>query len=49
MGFIKGEKVAWVEYHSKDWELLVSLGYVTMFILEDGFTAQMLFAPKWYN
>jgi len=48
MGF-KGEKIAYVEYHSKDWEILVGMGYVTMFILDGGIIAQMLFTPKLWN
>jgi len=48
MGF-RGEKIAYVKYHSKDWNLLTEIGYVTMFILDDGITAQMLFTPKWWN
>jgi len=43
------EKLAYVEYHSKDWDLLTTLGYVTMYILSDGVTATMLWCPKWCN
>lgn len=43
------EKIAMVEYHSKDWDLLVTLGYITMYILSDNITAVMLWSPKYLN
>lgn len=49
------EKMAYVEYHSKEWELLVEHGYVTMTIedvkVENYIIqiAKMLFTPKWWN
>jgi hypothetical protein len=40
-----GIKYRLVEYHSKEWEILVSLGWITMYILDDGKTARMIYQP----